>query len=260
MNRKSNPIEDNTWDTPQDRDEQLEYVEKKSAKKPISPNYITPSYDLEGLMNDFPTATELERFVFDTTGIVLSLKGRANKLKYQVAMDVLNGLDVDPIFVGNENPYVDKNDLVPIDNIKPPPANDPTIPDRKEVQNLFYVATFPHPDAEARAKDLKCNMLFRKYKNGMITYEILGPLNQNPVGEKIDKFGRIRPEVIKWIDPRTGEQIAQREDGTLTPIGRRLRATMQSKKVNKSNQWEVWVDREFVTLNEKMKDNPWDLA
>jgi hypothetical protein len=54
---------------------------------------------MEGLMTDFPTAKELERFVYDQTGRVLNLKGRANKLKYQVAMDVLNGLPVDPAFV-----------------------------------------------------------------------------------------------------------------------------------------------------------------
>jgi len=30
-------------------------------------------YDLEGLMTDFPTARELERFVFDETGVVLNL-------------------------------------------------------------------------------------------------------------------------------------------------------------------------------------------
>ena len=51
-------------------------------------------------MTDFPTAKELERFVYDETGIVLNLKGRANKLKYQVAMDVLNGVEVDQKFIG----------------------------------------------------------------------------------------------------------------------------------------------------------------
>jgi hypothetical protein len=110
-----------------------------------------------------------------------------------------------------------------------------------------------------RAQDKKVNLLFKKYKNGMISYEILGPLEEKPFGTKIDKYGRTRPEVIKWVDPRTGEQVAVREDGTLTPIGRRLRATMQSFRVNKSNQWDVWVDREFVTINDRVKDDPWNL-
>ena len=105
----------------------------------------------------------------------------------------------------------------------------------------------------------KVHGVFRKYKNGMISYEILGPLEQRPHGEKIDKFGRSRPEVIKWVDPRTGEQVLMREDGTLTPIGKRLRATLQTFKVNKSTQWDVWVDREFVELNDEAAHNPWEI-
>ena len=73
----------------------------------------SPDFDIDGLMTDFPTATELERFVFDQTGAVLNLKGRANKLKYQVAMDVLNGTPVEPKYIGEGNPYLDKADLVP---------------------------------------------------------------------------------------------------------------------------------------------------
>ena len=79
-------------------------------------------------------------------------------------------------------------------------------------------------------------------------------------GEKIDKFGRTRPEVIKWVDPRTGEQVIMREDGTLTPQGKRLRAMMQTFKVNNTNQWQVWIDREFVSLNDSVAHNPWDLT
>ena len=85
------------------------------------------------------------------------------------------------------------------------------------------------------------------------------PLSPRPHGEKIDKFGRIRPEIIKWVDPRTGEQIVQREDGTLTPIGRRLRAMMQTFKFNDSNQWVKYVDREFISLDRAAAENPWDL-
>jgi hypothetical protein len=210
-------------------------------------------------MTDFPTATDLERFVYDQTGIVLSLKGRANKLKYQVAMDVLNGQDVDSKFIGSENPYIDRTELVPIDPIKDTPERDPSLPDRSEVQNSFFSPVIPHPDEEARAQDKKVHMVFRKYTTGEISYEILGPLSQRPYGEKIDKFGRTRPEVIKWVDPRTGEQLIMRDDGTLTPQGRKLRAMMQTFKVNKSNQWEVWIDREFISLNDSVANNPWDL-
>lgn len=267
MNRKTQPTEASPWDNdivdntigPIDSIvEEIKETKTKSKKSVQKSNDL--EFDIDGLMTDFPTATELERFVYDQTGIVLNLKGRANKLKYQVAMDVLNGNEIDSKFIGNDNPYIDRTELVPVDPIKPTPERDKSLPHHTEVQNTFYVPTFPHPDEEARAKDMKCHMLFRKYKNGVITYEILGPLSQRPFGEKIDKFGRIRPEVIKWIDPRTGEQIAQREDGSLTPIGKRLRATMQTRRVNKSNQWDVWVDREFVSINESVKHNPWDLS
>ena len=88
-------------------------------------------------MSDFPTATELERFVYDVKGVVLALKGRANKLKYQTAMDVLNGLEVDPKFIGDENPYVEKSELVPLDQLKEPAKSDPSIPTRANLQNEF---------------------------------------------------------------------------------------------------------------------------
>jgi len=272
--QKTNAPADNPWDAaPAAATETAPAKTTKSkrsdavAKEVLDiPVPVTPAatnageYDIDGLMTDFPTATDLERFVYDETGTVLSLKGRANKLKYQVAMDVLNGQVVDLKYIGVDNPYIDRTELVPIDAIKEVPARDRTLPERSDVQNIFYSTTIPHPDEEARAQDKKCHMLYRKYKNGMISYEILGPLEQKPVGEKIDKFGRTRPEVIKWVDPRTGEQTVMREDGTLTPQGKRLRAMMQAFKVNKSNQWEVWIDREFVSLNENVKNNPWDLS
>lgn len=233
----------------------------QEVQKPIQPPGVNKGdFDIEGLMTDFPTATDLERFVYDQTGVVLNLKGRANKLKYQVAMDVLNGEDIDPKFIGSDNPYIDRTELVPIDPIKEPPERDNSLPPRTEIQNVFYSPVIPHPDEESRAQDKKVHMLFRKYKNGMISYEILGPLEQRPHGEKIDKFGRTRPEVIKWVDPRTGEQVIMRSDGTLTPQGKRLRATMQTFRVNNTNQWEVWIDREFVSINDSVANNPWDLS
>ena len=233
---------------------------KTTTTKSITVERSSVEFDLEGLMTDFPTAKELERFVFDQTGVVLNLKGRANKLKYQTAMDVLNGQDVDPVFLGSDNPYVDKIDMVPVEDLKPVPKRDSILPDPKQLQNLFYSPLVPHPDEEYRARGKKCHCMFRKYKTGAISYEILGPLEQVAHGEKIDKYGRTRPEIYKWVDPRTGEQTIQREDGTLTPIGRRLRSMMQAMRVNNSSQWDVWIDREFVTLNQDAITNPWDLT
>jgi hypothetical protein len=217
-------------------------------------------YDLDGLMTDFPTAKELERFVFDETGIVLNLKGRSNKLKYQVAMDVLNGADVDPGFLGRDNPYLEKTDLVPEEPMKTLPERLASLPPRTEVQNEFFTAFVPHSDPEYHAQGRKMHCTFRKYRTGEITYEVLGPIEPRPYGEKIDKWGKVRPEIIRWVDPRTGEQLVQREDGTLTPVGRRLKAMMQSLRYNTSNQWVAYVDRDFVSLDRRAAVNPWDLS
>lgn len=254
-----NEINENPWS-----DEIVKAVKSESAP-PKVPKVKTKfqeeetEYDIDGLMTDFPTAKELERFIFDETGMVLNLKGRANKLKYQIAMDVLNGKDIDSKYIGDENPYVDKNDLVPVEDLKPIPQRDSTLPDRDQVQNSFYTPFVPHPIPEFRSRGKKAMCIFRKYKTGEISYEVLGPLSKVPHGNKIDKYGRSRPEIIKWVDPRTGEQTVMRSDGTLTPIGRRLRSMMQALKVNKSNQWDVWVDREFGSINRDAISNPWDL-
>lgn len=263
---KTTPQE-NIWDQPVedvldkvtvDFNEKAEdIIEKTKPKQPQS--LYAAEYDLDGLMTDFPTATQLERFVFDETGIALNLKGRANKLKYQIAMDVLNGHDVDPKFASGSNPYIDKTEMVPVEELKPVPTRDPSLPSMSDLQNSFYSPFIPHPDEAMRAQDKKVHMIFRKYNNGMISYEILGPLAQRPSGEKINKYGKVVPEIIKWIDPRTGEQVVMREDGTLTTQGKRLRALMQAKRVNKSNQWDVWVDREFLSIDSSAIHNPWDL-
>lgn len=219
-----------------------------------------PEYDIDGLMTDFPTATELERFVYDQTGHVLNLKGRANKLKYQVAMDVLNGITVDVKFTGGDNPYVDRSELVPVEDLKPVPDRDPGLPAESEIQNQFYTPFIPHPDPEYRAKNRKVHTVFRKYRNGMISYEVIGPIEPRSIGEKMDKFGRMRPELMSWVDPRTGEQIAVRSDGSMTPRGRNLRAIMMTLKVNNTNHWNMWVDRDFISSERGELRNPWDLT
>ena len=251
----------NPWDETAPKLAEITMTADADAFEPVAPKAESSAdFDLEGLMTDFPTATDLERFVYDQTGIVLNLKGRANKLKYQVAMDVLNGQNIESKFIGTENPYIDRTELVPIDPIKDKPVRDPSLPAQTETQNLFISNQIAHPDYEARAQDKKVSVRFRKYKTGEISYEILGPLEQRPFGEKIDKFGRTRPEVIKWVDPRTGEQVIVRQDGSMTPQGRKLRAMMQTFKVNKSNHWDTWIDREFVSLNDTVANNPWDLT
>lgn len=255
MNTRATPPGQNPWD--EQAVEPIDQKEIAKLKKPLKATTPDLEYDLEGLMSDFPTAKDLERFVYDETGIVLNLKGRANKLKYEVAKDVLNGREVEEKYLGKENPYLDKSDLVPVDDIKEPPADDPNIPPRSEVQNAFHSRMIPHTDEDLRNQGRHVEVTFRKYQNGMITYNILGPIDERPQGEKIDKYGRVRPEIIRWVDPRSGEQIAQRPDGTLTPLGKRLRALMRTFRVNKTNQWDVWVDRDFIQDQDDVIRNPW---
>jgi len=249
---------ENPWDeSAPTKQEIIEVAEQVAGVAPKAMN--SADFDLEGLMTDFPTAKELERFVFDETGVVLNLKGRANKLKYQVAMDVLNGQEVDPKYLGGDNPYIDRTELVPVEDLKEPPARDKALPERSQMQNIFVSNVIPHTDFESRMQDKKISVYFRKYKSGEISYEIVGPIEQRPHGVKLDKYGRERPEIIKWVDPRSGEQTIVRGDGTLTPQGRKLRALMQSFKVNNSNQWDTWIDREFITLGDNIVTNVWDL-
>jgi hypothetical protein len=260
-----------TGDTPNpwDADEPVA-PEKTKSKKSKTDWVVTPEvkaappvgsnageYDMDGLMTDFPTAKELERFVFDETGIVLNLKGRANKLKYQTAMDALNGETIDAKFIGDNNPYIDKTDMVPVEPMPPIPDRDPGLPPFEEVQNYFFSPFVPHPDPDFRAVGKKCHCTFRKYTDGTISYEINGPWEQKETGTKIDKYGRERPEIIKWIGAATGEQMVQREDGTLTPVGRRLRTMMQAQRINAGNIWDTFVDRDFGQFNSEAIVDPW---
>jgi hypothetical protein len=258
MNKKTSTPDDivSPWEEPTVDPSTVVTPARRAAELAVPQD--AADFDMEGLMSDFPTARDLERFVYDETGVVLNLKGRANKLKYQIAMDVLNGTQVDPKYLGNENPYVDKAEMIPTEAMRPIPARDSSLPEHDQIQNTFFSPFIPHPDAEMRAQDGKVGCVFRKYRNGMISYEVLGPLDTRPVGEKIDKFGRVRPEMIVWVDPRTGEQLMVRADGSLTPMGRNLRAIMQKFRVNESNAWSVWIDREFAEMESSTLNNPWD--
>jgi hypothetical protein len=88
----------------------------------------------------------------------------------------------------------------------------------------------------------------------LISYEINGPWSKKEHGTKIDKYGRERPEIIKWVGQCSGEQTIQRADGTLTPVGRRLRTMMQAQRINNSNLWDVFVDRDFGQFNNEFNN------
>ena len=246
MNKETKP---SVWDTETESvvTKATREVKGSRAPKPETPKTVEqePLYDLEGLMTDFPTAKELEKFVFDQSGIVLQLKGRSNKFKYQTAMDVLNGAEPDAALLGSENPYLDKNDLIPVDEPRPIPARPGEVVGQQCVAS-FISKTFPHPDNDWKSQGQKCEVVFRKYMNNAITYEIIGPISTRPVGTRVNKFGKEVPEKYTWVDPRTGEQIIRSSTGMLTPIGTRLRQFMTKQKINKSDYWSTWIDRDFV--------------
>jgi hypothetical protein len=248
----------NPWADEEPTSKTVKPAKAAAPKKNLEQQLATQvEYDLDGLMTDFPTARDLERFVFDETGIVLNLKGRSNKLKYQVAMDVLNGGKPPAEVIGTENPYLDKVELIPEEPFKTDFARDPEIDLAGPEVTRFGTSVFPHPDPEWRARDQKCQVVFRKYMNGTITYEVLGPVAKRAVGTKINKFGQKQPEKYVWIDPRTGEQIIRNAAGKLTPLGTRLQAFMKKQRVNKSNHWDTWIDRDFVASDNAIVDNPW---
>jgi hypothetical protein len=215
-------------------------------------------FSLAGLKSDFPTALELEKFVFDETHVSLKLKGIDPEKKYEIAMAVLNGDDIDPRYITGTNPYVDNNDLIPEDPLKPIPRRDPRLPN-KPPMNIFHDFAIPHPDKNMRALDGKVICMFKTYDDGSISYEIMGPLEKQTYGEKVDKYGRPRPEKYIWIDPRTGEQGVRYANGEYTSMGKRLRTLMESKRVNRTQSfWSTWIDRDFTQFNQGAIDNPWD--
>ena len=214
-------------------------------------------YDLEGLMADFPTATELERFVFDQTNIVLNLKGRSQAVKYATALDVLNGKEVDAKYITGGNPYLDKTDLIPEEPLKPIPDRDPRLPDESTLAHTFFTSQLPHPDPESRSRQQHCDVQFRKYRNGAISYEILGPLEPRAEGKKLDKYGKERPEIMRWLDPRTGEQVVKLPNGEFTEMGIRLKAQFERKNSPVRGMW-FRVDRNIVSSDPSMLHDVWN--
>jgi len=239
----------------------------KRETQPLQPAFAADKqepqdlgFDLEGLMSDFPTAGELQKFVFDQTGVVLNLKGRSNKVKYQIALDTLNGKMPPAAVLGNENPYVDKNDIVPLEPLRATPPQPEEIRGQIPVTQ-FQCNIFPHPDKEWAAAGQKCHVMFRKYMDTTITYEIMGPIAQRAIGQRVNKYGKDVPEKYVWVDPRQGEQIIQYATGRITAIGTRLKNFMSKMRVGNKTQWETWIDRDFVIGGDATAalDNPWGL-
>jgi len=238
-----------------DDDYMPEVTEDLIPTEALRPQAI--EYSIDGLKEDFPTARELEQFVFDETQVSLKLKGIDPAKKYEIAYAVLTGKDVDIKYITGANPYLDNTDLIPEDQLRPIPRRDPKLPN-EEPMSIFSDMSVPHPDKDMRQLDAKVTCVFRTYRNGAISFEIMGPLEKHSVGEKLDKYGRSRPEKMTWVDPRTGEQAVRYSDGTFTRMGQRLRTLMESKRVNRNQSvWSIWIDRDFINFNQDALDNPW---
>ena len=210
------------------------------------------TYDIDALKSDLPTAKELAQFVYDRTQIALDLVGKPKEDQYQVAKNALEGKKVPAEYITDDNPYVDKRELIPVDEIKKLPPRSSDLPPIESRVNFFGATNMPHPFDPQSDKKVQIN--FWKYDNGLITYQITGPLEQIAVGERINKFGQPVPEKYTYIDPRTEESVLRRPDGTFTEKGRGLYAYCSGEKG--AGIWSM-IDKSTMAIAAKNITNPW---
>ena len=210
------------------------------------------TYDIEALKADLPTAKDLAQFVYDKTGISLDLVGKPKEDQYMVARNALEGKKVPADFQTELNPYIDRKELIPVDEMKKIPPRPADLPDEGSRVHFFGATNMPHPtDPQS---DRKVHISFRKYDNGAVTYQVTGPVEQIAVGERINKFGQKQPEKFAWLDPRTEEIMLRRADGTFTEKGRGLYAFCVGEKGG--GIWTL-IDRNVLNIAEKNVTNPW---
>jgi hypothetical protein len=210
------------------------------------------TYDIEALKLDLPTAKDLAQFVYDKTQIALDLIGKPKDEQYQVAKNALEGKKIPEAFLTAENPYVDKKDLIPVDELKILPPRSLDLPPEDSQVHFFGATNMPHPlDPQS---DKKVSIDFKKYENGVITFTITAPVEQIAVGSRVNKYGQTVPEKYTWLDPRTPEQVLRRADGTFTKEGRGLYTYCVGEKG--SGIWSM-IDREVVSISAKNIADPW---
>ena len=88
------------------------------------------TYDIEALKADLPTAKELAQFVYDKTQIALDLVGKPKEDQYHAARNALEGKKVPSEFLTDENPYVDRRELIPEDELRVMPPRSEDLPQR----------------------------------------------------------------------------------------------------------------------------------
>ena len=210
------------------------------------------TYDVEALKADLPTAKDLAQFVYDKTQIALDLVGKPKEEQYLVAKNALEGKKIPQDYQTDENPYVDRKELIPVDELKPLPPRSPDLPPETSRVHFFGATNMPHPlDPQS---DRKVMINFWKYDNGMITYQISGPLEQIAIGSRINKFGQSQPEKYSWIDPRTEEIVLRRQDGSFSEKGRGIYSFCVGEKG--AGIWNL-IDKDIVSFTEKNIANPW---
>jgi hypothetical protein len=210
------------------------------------------TYDIEALKADLPTAKELAQFIYDKVGLSLDFVGKPKEDQYQVAKNALEGKKIPSDYITELNPYIDRKETIPMDELKPLPPRPKDLPDLESQVHFFGATNMPHPtDPQS---DRKVQINFRKYDNGTITYQIMGPVEQQAVGERLNKFGQRVPEKYTWLDPRTEETVMRRADGTYTEKGRGLYAYCVGEKGG--GIWSL-IDRELLNIVQKNVTNPW---
>lgn len=210
------------------------------------------TYDIDALKSDLPTAKELAQFIYDKVGLSLDFVGKPKEDQYQVAKNALEGKKIPSDYMTELNPYIDRKETIPMDELKPLPARPKDLPSEDSQIHFFGATNMPHPtDPQS---DRKVQINFRKYENGIITYQIMGPVEQQAIGERLNKFGQRVPEKYTWLDPRTEETVMRRPDGTYTEKGRGLYSYCTGEKGG-----GIWglIDREITSINSKNVTNPW---
>lgn len=210
------------------------------------------TYDIASLREDLPTAKELAQFVYDRVNISLDLIGKPKDEQYEVAKNALEGKKVPSEYLTTENPFVEKKDVIPEDPLRKMPRRSIDLPDEDAQVHYFGATNMPHPlDPQS---DKKVYIDFRKYENGLITYQITGPVEKIPVGEKLNKYGQVVPEKYSWIDPRTEEKVLRNPDGTYTKEGRGIHTYLIGEKGG--GIWTL-IDRDIVSISAKNIADPW---
>jgi len=211
------------------------------------------TYDIESLKNDLPNAKDLAQYVYDKVGLSLDFIGKPKDEQYQVARNALEGKKVPQEYFTEVNPYLDKKELIPVDELKAIPPRSKDLPEEGSHTHVFVATNMPHPlDPQS---DRKVQIRFRKYDNGAVTFQVNGPTEQIAIGERINKFGVKVPERYGWVDPRTEEILMKRADGTFTEKGRGLYAYCAGEKGG--GIWPL-IDKETLSMISRNITNPWN--